>query len=415
MERIDGRKLWREYPEYVVFRETFTGDGATKTFTLDGTIGNATFRGTIWNLNLVQATYPSHITNTSNRAIYDSIIPLSRNRVGVSAINADSGVVTLDYAPRNDVSFYVWYWYALPTHGLLEEYFREDFVASMEEVAGGYAEDTATTTTDFGGVLSGADTTVQKALDTIDDHGHAHNSLSSPDGGTAGEYYHLTSSEYTELNAWLDDVTLGDGGAVGCGTVTTTVDFVLPDGGALRVADSDPQIILDNTNGYVEITGKVGIGVADPEVELEVNGSILIPNGQSYRLETSAGANGVGLWAGGTDYLNVGNDNCWSGIKFLPGTAVKMTLLANGRLGVGLVNPAAKLHIDQATADAAIPVLALDQADIDQDMIEFICAIGEGNALEAIGTKVLTTTHFIKVTLPGALTRYIPCGTIATP
>jgi len=33
--------------------------------------------------------------------------------------------------------------------------------------------------------------------------------------------------------------------------------------------------------------------------------------------------------------------------------------------------------------------------------------------IEAVGGKTLTVTHFIKVTLPGALTRYFPVGTIA--
>ncbi len=37
------------------------------------------------------------------------------------------------------------------------------------------------------------------------------------------------------------------------------------------------------------------------------------------------------------------------------------------------------------------------------------------NAIEAAGTKVLTTTHFIKATITGVGTVYIPCGTIATP
>jgi len=82
--------------------------------------------------------------------------------------------------------------------------------------------------------------------------------------------------------------------------------------------------------------------------------------------------------------------------------------------GIGInVAPAATLHVDQSSASAAIPVLTLDQADVSEEMIEFITTIGVGNAIEAVGAKTLTTTHFIKVTLPGGLTRYIPAGTIA--
>ncbi len=39
-----------------------------------------------------------------------------------------------------------------------------------------------------------------------------HNDLGGIQGGTANEYYHLTSADYTELSEWIDDVTLVDGG-----------------------------------------------------------------------------------------------------------------------------------------------------------------------------------------------------------
>ena len=85
----------------------------------------------------------------------------------------------------------------------------------------------------------------------------------------------------------------------------------------------------------------------------------------------------------------------------------------DGYVGIGIAAPAAQLHVDQISTTAAIPVLYLDQADVSEEMIEFNTTIGVGNAIEAVGGKTLTTTHFIKVTLPGPLTRYIPCGTIA--
>jgi hypothetical protein len=83
------------------------------------------------------------------------------------------------------------------------------------------------------------------------------------------------------------------------------------------------------------------------------------------------------------------------------------------KVGILATSPSAQLHVDQSSASGAVPVLYLDQADVSEEMIEFNTTIGVGNAIEAIGGKSLTTTHFIKVTLPGALTRYIPCGTIA--
>lgn len=83
------------------------------------------------------------------------------------------------------------------------------------------------------------------------------------------------------------------------------------------------------------------------------------------------------------------------------------------RVGVGITVPLAKAHIDQSSLTAAIPVLFLDQADLSEKMIEFNTTIGVGNPIEAIGAKTFTETHFIKITIPGGLSRVIPCGTIA--
>lgn len=83
-----------------------------------------------------------------------------------------------------------------------------------------------------------------------------------------------------------------------------------------------------------------------------------------------------------------------------------------GDVGIG-ATPLAQLHIDQASTTAAQPVALFDQADVSEEMFEFVSTIGVGNAIEAVGAKTLTVTHFIKATLPGSLTRYIQVGTIA--
>ena len=49
-----------------------------------------------------------------------------------------------------------------------------------------------------------------------------HNDLGSIQGGTAGERYHLTLSEHTELSEWLDNVTLGSGGETTLATLTVS-------------------------------------------------------------------------------------------------------------------------------------------------------------------------------------------------
>lgn len=83
------------------------------------------------------------------------------------------------------------------------------------------------------------------------------------------------------------------------------------------------------------------------------------------------------------------------------------------RVGFGLAAPLGKVDIDQNNATGAIPALKLNQDDLSEEFIEFAGTIAVGNPIEAIGAKTLTTTHFLKVTITGGLTRYIPIGTIA--
>jgi len=49
-------------------------------------------------------------------------------------------------------------------------------------------------------------------------------------------------------------------------------------------------------------------------------------------------------------------------------------LMPDGNVGINILAPLAKLHIDQDVDDAAIPVLTLDQADISDGFINFIGA-----------------------------------------
>jgi len=105
------------------------------------------------------------------------------------------------------------------------------------------------------------------------------------------------------------------------------------------------------------------------------------------------------------DYdMRVGGDN---------DPALLFTDASRDAVGIGVDEPNAKLHIYQTSATGAKPVLLLNQADADQDMIEFSGTVGTGNAIEAVGAKTLTVTHYIKVTITGVGERYLPVGTIA--
>lgn len=112
-------------------RETFTGDGADTTFQLTGNLGNASFESGEWVVAGVKVSMQAYASKTDGATLYDSIVPLLRNKISVSSISA-SGLVTLSHAPMAE-NFYVWYWYDISTNGsAIEDYFRDEFVAGVE-------------------------------------------------------------------------------------------------------------------------------------------------------------------------------------------------------------------------------------------------------------------------------------------
>ena len=253
-----------------------------------------------------------------------------------------------------------------------------------------------------------------------------------------------------------------DGGNIG---LTVDTDLIQLTSGVVTV------------NGEIHTTGDVGIGTATPGLPLEVNGSVgsfvagggnyfhlrnpsngndwvLKHNDLKFHIQTETGSGeimtfqtdgkvGIGTTSPGTvlDLVDTDGDSTLrfrtsnvdgrlrandtaGSVALYPTTNHKLTLGSNnnaervtiatdGKVGIGDANPAAKLEVNQNSATAAEPVLKLTQVDVSEEMIEFDSTIGTGNAIEAVGVKTLTTTHFIKVTLPGGLTRYIPVGTIA--
>lgn len=81
--------------------------------------------------------------------------------------------------------------------------------------------------------------------------------------------------------------------------------------------------------------------------------------------------------------------------------------------GDGSNADSAVLRVHQDHTGGVSNVIHLVQDDVDKPFIGFESTIGEGNAIEEVGAKTLTTTHFIKVDVEGVGPLYIPVGTIA--
>lgn len=146
----------------VVFKQTFVGDGVSNQFTVTNT-ENATFQTGVWNSGNILVTLTTDITKVDGSILYDSILPFVRHRISVVSIN-NSGLVTLDYIPRNGESFIIWYWYALLPPTILVDYVREDYVSKMEDREFGTASDIL-----FDNMVEGVliAITVQSAIDEL--------------------------------------------------------------------------------------------------------------------------------------------------------------------------------------------------------------------------------------------------------
>lgn len=117
--------------DFVVFFEEFTGNGINTQFQLTDNIQNATFSNGIWQVGYILNTKQSDVVNSALSPIYDSIIPIVRNKISVSSISS-GGLVTLSHAPRDTAVFRVYYSYRLSTEDRLTDYYKDDIVNTAE-------------------------------------------------------------------------------------------------------------------------------------------------------------------------------------------------------------------------------------------------------------------------------------------
>jgi hypothetical protein len=193
---------------------------------------------------------------------------------------------------------------------------------------------------------------------------------------------------------------IGEQAITGTGSITTLTGLYIS-----TMSEGGTNYAIFTNDGIVSFGDDVGIGTIAPFEQVEV----AAPNGARVIFTDGGGANRKGILFDAPNTFAYGRI-----LAHDYGAAAGLDLSLNdtdGNVGITATTISAKLHVDNISQ--AQPVLYLDQGDVSEEMIEFATTIGVGNAIEAVGAKTLTTTHFIKVTLPGALTRYFEVGTIA--
>jgi len=188
-----------------------------------------------------------------------------------------------------------------------------------------------------------------------------------------------TSNQIAVANDGDGTITLSTPQDIHTGASPTFANVMLADGGALKVADGSPQIVLDNSNGYIEMTGgNVGIGTTTPSqflelsddinhssfvgikvTETELSGKIMVGVFKSPAGDWDL----AGLWMN-TDTPSASNfcfsvattgNTYFNGLTgqrifFQINNASKMTLDSIGRLGIGVTAPGTLLQLKGADA-----------------------------------------------------------------
>jgi len=172
--------------------------------------------------------------------------------------------------------------------------------------------------------------------------------------------------------------------------------ITLADGGSIGQS-AGPLITFDDTNNYLEITGcKVGIGTTSPRSILDL--------GQTYGTNPGdAAAKKLAIWQDATNFYGLGISNntlefhAQSTSTELP----QMVLKVSGNVGIGTAVPATQTHIVEASTTAGLPVVTIDQSDVDEPFLKFIGTAASAtltNSIVDVGdVSTATVAGYIKV------------------
>jgi len=122
-----------------------------------------------------------------------------------------------------------------------------------------------------------------------------HNALSDLQGGTADQYYHLTSADYTELTAWIDDVTLGVSGAL---TIPTGQNFLIGTTQWNSADEIDGTKIKDADYGDITIDAAGDWQVSEGEVDHDTLLNFVAGEHFLQSAITEVGTIATGTWEG---------------------------------------------------------------------------------------------------------------------